>query len=83
VGIRSAPATWVALGLDVVGFIAILRLSYLFPFPYLFTVPEVGAGMLIATKQSARAGHGDDLAVAAVAVGCLGVVVEVAMRMMA
>jgi len=81
-GIRSAPATWAALGLSVVGFIAMLRMGYLSSFPYLFTAPGVVAGF-IATNKSARAGRRDELAVAATVVGCVGVVVGIGMRTMA
>lgn len=81
-GIRSAPATWVALGLSVFGFITLLRLGYLFPFPYLLTAPGVVAGF-IAMKQSERTGRKDALAVAGVAIGCVGVVVGVGMWMTA
>jgi hypothetical protein len=79
-GLRSAPATWVALGLSVFGFITILRLGYLSPLPYLLAASGVAAGF-IAAKRSARAGRRDELAVAAVAVGCVAVVVGVAMRL--
>lgn len=81
-GIRSAPASWTALGLSVAGFLTILKLGNLFPFPYLLTAPGVVAG-LIAMKQSERTGRRDELAVAGVAIGCVGVVVGVGMWMTA
>ena len=81
-GIRSAPASWAALGLSVAGFLTILKLGNLFPFPYLLTAPGVVAG-LIAKKQSERTGRRDELAVAGVAIGCVGVVVGVGMWMTA
>ena len=81
-GIRSAPATWVALGLSVFGLIAMLQLGNWISVPYLLGTPGVAAG-LIAAKQSARAGRRDELAVAAVVVGCVAVIAGVAMRMMA
>ena len=81
-GIRSAPATWVALGLSVFGIITMLRLGYLFSFPYLLAAPGVVAG-LVAMKQSERTGRRDELAVASVVIGCVGVVVGVGMWMTA
>ena len=81
-GTRSTAATWAALGLSVAGFLSILRLGNLFPFPYLLTAPGVVAG-LIAVKQSERTGRRDELALAAVAIGCVGVVVGVGMWMTA
>jgi hypothetical protein len=81
-GIRSAPATWVALGLSVFGIITMPRLGYLFSFPYLLTAPGVVAG-LVAMKQSERTGRRDELAVASVVIGCVGVVVGVGMWMTA
>jgi hypothetical protein len=81
-GIRSEPASWAALGLTVAGFLTMLRLGNLFPFPYLLTAPGVVAG-LIATKRSERAGRRDELAVASIALGCVGIVVGVGMRMTA
>jgi hypothetical protein len=81
-GIRSAPASWAALGLSVAGFLTILKLGNLFPFPYLLTAPGVVAGF-IAKKQSERTGRRDELAVAGVAIGCVGVVVGVGMWMTA
>jgi hypothetical protein len=59
-----------------------LRLGYLFSFPYLLTAPGVVAG-LVAMKQSERTGRRDELAVASVAIGCVGVVVGVGMWMTA
>ena len=55
-------------------------LGNLFAFPYLLTAPGVVAG-LIAAKRSEQAGRRDELAVLSVALGCLGVVVDVAMSM--
>ena len=81
-GIRSAPASWTALGMSVAGFVTMLGLGNLFAFPYLLTTPGVVAGF-IATKRSERAGRRDELAVASVALGCVGVAVGVGMRMMA
>ena len=81
-GIRSAPASWVALGLSVAGFLTILKLGNLFPFPYLLTVPGIVAGFIV-MKQSERTGRRDELAVAGIAVGCVGVVVGVGMWMSA
>lgn len=81
-GIRSAPATWVALGLSVFGFLTMLRLGNLFSFPYLLTASGVVTGF-IAVKQSERTGRRDELAVAGIAIGCVGLVVGVGMWMMA
>lgn len=79
-GIGSTPASWTALGLTVVGFVTMLQLGNLFAFPYLLTAPGVVAGF-IATKRSERTGRRDELAVASVAIGCVGVVVGVRMWM--
>ena len=81
-GIRSTAATWAALGLSVAGFLTMLKLGNLFPFPYLLTAPGVVAGF-IAMKQSERTGRTDKLAVAGVAIGCVGVMVGVGMWMTA
>jgi hypothetical protein len=77
-GIRSAPATWVALGLSVVGFITMLQLGQLSPFPYLFSASGVVAG--VTTTSRARAGRRDALSMAAIAIGCIGVVVGIGLQ---
>ena len=80
-GIRSAPATWVALGLSVVGFITMLRLGQLSPFPYLFSASGVVAGVTMTSR--ARAGRRDAPSMAAIAIGCIGVVVGIGLQIIA
>jgi hypothetical protein len=59
-----------------------LKLGNLFPFPFLLTAPGVVAGFFV-MKQSERTGRRDELAVAGIAVGCVGVMVGAGMWMTA